>query len=232
MWQNKRSYTREILDAGPDHYSSQEYHQCLRLLQRVNRLLGGFSASKSAFSQLTPSPQSILDVGCGGGSLCQHLHRWLPEARIVGMDINPAAIDHANAACPKPLAKAITFEIQKTPQLLYPDQSFAVVTSMLVCHHMTDEELIVFLKDCYRICSQAVIVNDLQRHFLAYLSFSLIAPLVFRNRLIWHDGRLSIRRAFRKRDWLDILGKAGFTKDQYTLRWHWAFRWTLTIHRT
>jgi 2-polyprenyl-3-methyl-5-hydroxy-6-metoxy-1,4-benzoquinol methylase len=70
--------------------------------------------------------------------------------------------------------------VQKEKTLSYPDNSFDVVTTMLVCHHMTDEEIVQFLKDSYRICKKAVIINDLQRHLLAYVSFSLIAPIIFR----------------------------------------------------
>jgi ubiquinone/menaquinone biosynthesis C-methylase UbiE len=231
MWQNKRSYTQEILDKGPDHYSSHEYHHCLELLNRVNWLLGGFRASKKAFSQLKTPPESILEIGCGGGYFCQLLKRWYPQARIIGTDLNPSAIEHAIDACPLDLSKTIKFELQKTLELPYLDNSFTVVTTMLVSHHMTDEELIVFLKECYRICSQAVILNDLHRHFLAYASFSFIAPLFFPNRLIWNDGRLSVKRSFQKKDWIDLLEKAGFKRDQYTLRWHWAFRWTLTLRK-
>lgn len=231
MWQNKRSYTPEILDKGPAHYSPQEYHQCIKLLSRINWLLGGFRASKKVFANLKTLPTSILEVGCGGGYFCQLLRQWYPHARLVGTDINPAAIEHAQAASPQNLSSNLSFELQKSLVLAYPENSFSVVTTMLVTHHMTDEEFIVFLKDCYRICSEAVIINDLERHLLAYLSFSLIAPIAFPNRLIWHDGRLSIKRAFRKNEWLALLERAGFKKDHYTLQWHWIFRWTLTLRK-
>lgn len=231
MWQSERSKELEILDKGADHYTLEEYHRCLRLLGRINRFLGGFRASRKAFNQLDASPSSILEVGCGGGYLCQLLQKWLPQARVVGIDINPIAIAHAKEACPEELSETIIFEQQKDLSLPYPENHFSVVTTMLVCHHMSDEELIHFLKESYRISSQAVIINDLQRHALAYASFSLIAPIAFPNRLIWNDGRLSIKRAFRKREWIDLLERAGFDKSQYTLRWHLLFRWTLTLKK-
>lgn len=231
MWQNKRSYDQEIIDKGPDHYSSQEYYHCLKLLDRINWFLGGFRASKKAFYDLNCTLNSILEVGCGSGYLCQLLQRWNPQACIEGIDINTAAIAYAKEVCPQNLQKSITFRLQSNTHLEYLDGSFDVVTAMLVCHHMTDEELILFLKECYRICSKAVIFNDLHRHLLAYISFSLIAPFAFSNRLIWNDGRLSIKRSFRKNDWIFLLKKAGFKKDQYILKWHWMFRWTLTLKK-
>lgn len=220
MWQDKRSLEKELLDLG--EYTSKEYHHCLKLLGRINQLLGGFNSTKRAFQQLNPS--SILEIGCGGGYLCKRLHQWFPDAQITGIDLCPEAIVHAQRLFSE---ENITFQ----EQIDYPNGHFDVVTTMLVCHHMTDEELITFLKESYRISQQAVIINDLHRHLLAYLGFSFIAPFLFPNRLIWHDGRLSIKRSFRKHEWITLLKKAGFSENQYQLKWNWPFRWTLTLNK-
>ncbi len=231
MWQDKRSQELEILDHGPSAYTLQEYNQCLKYLCRINHLLGGFHASKRAFAQLKDPFHSVLEIGCGGGYFCHMLHRWFPHAKIVGVDLSEEAISHSLQNLSKAEEKFVSFEIQKNKTLEYPDNRFDVVTTMLVCHHMSDEELVVFLKESVRICKKAVIINDLQRHFLAYVSFSIIAPILFPNRLIWHDGRLSIKRALRKKEWMLLLEKAGYKKEDYTLKWNWAFRWTLTIRK-
>lgn len=228
MWQPVRSNELEILDLGREYYSPEEYDECLSLLYKVNRLLGGFKATERAFKSLPFRPRSILEVGCGGGYLCHVLHQAFPGADITGIDLSTAAIAHAKLHCGFP---KITFSVQKEKKLECAEGSFDVVTTMLVCHHMTDDELVQFLKEAYRACSQAVIINDLQRHFLAYASFSLIAPIAFPNRLIWNDGRLSVRRGFRKADWSRILKQAGFSESQWTLTWNWAFRWTLTLRK-
>ena len=229
MWQNKRSDTQEILDLGPQYYSQNEYGRCLSLLNRINWILGGFKATQRALKGLSKTPDSVLEVGCGGGYLCRRLHHWLPKSKIVGIDISQQAIDHAKKYLPQQYRGKISFQAQKSKTLDYPDNHFDIVTTMLVCHHMTDDEMVAFLKESYRVCSQAVIMNDLHRHILAYLSFSLVTPILFPSRLIWNDGRLSVRRSFRKNDWFTLLEKAGFKKNQFTLKWHWAFRWTLTI---
>lgn len=231
MWQNKRSEKKEILDLGKEHYSQEEYKSCLKFLEKINILLGGFRATRLAFQALKKKPASILEIGCGGGYLCHRLHEWFPKAKVQGIDISRDAIDHAKKHLPEDFKEKITFNIQNDKTLKFPDNSFDVVTTMLVCHHMTDDELVDFLKEGYRISSQAVIINDLHRHILAYISFSLITPFLFPHRLIWHDGRLSVRRSFRKRDWLSLLEKAGFQKHQYSLKWNRAFRWTLTIRK-
>ena len=230
MWQNERSLELEIMDLGPNHYTTDEYTLCLSLLGRINRWLGGFAATKKAFKRLRGIPSSILEVGCGGGYLCEKMTRWFPHASITGIDINSAAVLEARKLF-NGQKNNVCIEEQDDKSLKYADNQFDVVTTMLVCHHMDDQECIHFLKESYRICSKAVIINDIHRHFLTYVIFSLMAPLAFPNRLIWHDGRLSIKRSFRKKDWINILERAGFHKSQYELRWNWAFRWTLTIKK-
>jgi len=229
MWQKKRSEDLEILDLGPPHYTVDEYNHCLKLLGRINHWLGGFKATKKAFKRLNNAPSSILEVGCGGGHLCHHMSKWFPKAKITGIDISSAAVEQAERL--NLSNKNVRNERQPDKRLIHSDNQFDVVTTMLVCHHMKDQELVEFLKESYRVCRSAVIINDLHRHLLAYTSFFLITPIFFPNRLIWNDGCLSIKRAFRKHEWIEALTKAGFHKDQYTLRWNWAFRWTLTIKK-
>lgn len=45
--------------------------------------------------------------------------------------------------------------------------------------------------------------------------------------MVKFDAPLSVKRAFRKGELIDILHAAGITN--YTLKWRWAFRWQLII---
>lgn len=229
MWVDKRSDEKEMMDYGTKYCTPLEYNDALMKLSWINSLLGGFRGTKRAFKKIK-EPHSILEVGCGGGYLSQKLYQWFLKADIVGIDIDPLAIDHAVRELPEVCKAKVSFHPQPDKTLRYPDNSFDVVTTMLVCHHMTDPELVEFLQESYRVAAKAVIINDLQRHFLAYFSFSLIGKL-FRNRLIWNDGRISIKRGFRKKEWISLLEKAGFNKSQFTLHWDWAFRFTLTLRK-
>lgn len=231
MWQNNRSNEPEIMDLGPDHYTVDEYDSCLKLLSRVNYLLGGYRAIKKAFVDAGIHPRSVLDVGCGGGYLCHQLHRWFPDAQIMGIDISPQAVQHAHQHLPQALSHAVSFHHQPSKALDFAENSIDVITTTLVCHHMTDDELIQFLKESFQAASVAVIINDLQRHCLSYIGFALISPIAFPHRLIQQDGLLSIKRSFRRADWERLLKKAGIEKNQYRLKWRWPFRWTLTIFK-
>lgn len=227
---SQRSHQLEWMDLGEGYYTPAEYRDCLYQLDRIGRFLGGDQATFWALNKLPVLPQSILDVGCGGGLFTLRLASRYPHAQIVGMDISPDAIafaqDRLNAH--QPALPNVQFFVPDSPQL---DETapFDVVMSTLVCHHLSDQELVSFIQQACRVAKQAIILNDLHRHPLASIGFAAVAPLFFRNRMIWHDGLLSIRRSFTRREWKNILTAAGIDERDYTLSWHWAFRWIVVI---
>jgi 2-polyprenyl-3-methyl-5-hydroxy-6-metoxy-1,4-benzoquinol methylase len=226
-----RSYEPELIDLGPSHYSEEEYRECLHQLKRIGRILGGDQATLRTFRKL-PTPRTILDVGCGGGHFTLELARQYPAAHVVGVDISPQAIDFAQARLQEAALNNVEFSLAPTETLSYPPNSFDYVTTTLVCHHLNDEALINFLKRAYQVAAKSVILNDLHRHWLAYSSFALIAKPLFRNRLITNDGLLSIKRGFKKQDWIRYLKAAEIPIEDCSITWHWAFRWVVCIHTT
>lgn len=224
----KRSYQKEWIDLGAGHYTKEEYNDCLRQLERVGKWLGGDRATLRAFQELPKAPRSILDVGCGGGFLTRKLAERYPEAEVVGIDIDPLAIDYANQHS-GPHPKNLRFEHRTAKELADPLNCYDVVTTTLVCHHMDDKTLTSFLKKATGVAREALILNDLHRHWLAWGSFALIAPLLFHNRLITHDGLLSIRRAFKKEDWINLLETSGIAPERTSLDWFFPFRWIVKV---
>ncbi len=226
---NKRLEQPEWIDLGPAYYTTHEYEDCLRQLGRIGKLLGGDRATFWAIDRLTQPPRTILDVGCGGGFLTWRLARRYPQAQVVGIDISKEAIAFAQR---QPSLSNLSFQLAEKHTLDYPSGHFDVVTSTLVCHHLTDEALVAYLQQATQLARHAVIVNDLHRHPLASIGFAAAAGLFFRNRLIWHDGLLSIKRAFKWSDWIRYLQAAGIPLESASLSWHWAFRWILSIDTT
>jgi 2-polyprenyl-3-methyl-5-hydroxy-6-metoxy-1,4-benzoquinol methylase len=222
-----RSTELEILDLGPNHYTLDEYNDCMVKLDLIGKWLGGDQATISALKRMDPPPQSILDVGCGGGLSTIRLASQFPQAQILGIDLNPLAIAFAKTRLVPP---NVSFETRDQGELREPSKSYDAVISTLVCHHLTDGDLIEFISRSCLVAKRKVIINDLHRHPLALFLFKCISPLFFRNRLVLNDGPLSIRRAF-KRDELDgYLKKAGLKPSQYSIHWQWAFRWLVEIN--
>lgn len=227
---NQRSHQPEWMDLGESYYTREEYRDCLYQLDRIGRFLGGDRATFKTLDQLAVPPTSILDVGCGGGLSTLRLAARYPTVQVTGMDISQQAIAFAQEHLKsyQPALSHVQFFVPSSPQLNENDR-FDVVMATLVCHHLTDQELVDFLQRACHIAQQAVIINDLHRHLLAILGFAIVAPLFFRNRMIWHDGLLSIRRSFTRQEWKNFLKAAGISEKYYTLTWHWAFRWMVRI---
>jgi len=218
----ERSSEKELLDLGLEHYSQEEYEDCLKKLDQVGRWLGGDRATFSALSQLKRSPNSILDIGCGGGFMTKKLADRYPEAQVVGVDRDPAAIAFAK----RHQAPNLRFEHRNMDSF---SDSYDVVMATLVCHHMSDAELVSFIKDVYLVANQSVIFNDLHRHSFAYGAYAVLAPLLFHNRLITHDGLLSIKRSFKRKDWFRFFEEAAIPSRKCSVSWHFPFRWIVRI---
>lgn len=219
-WQ-ERSEKLELIDLGPQHYTQEEYDICLEQLDWVGEYLGGDRASFHALNQLNFSPTSILDVGCGGGGFTKKLGAKYDTCAVKGIDISSAAIDFAIR---QNHLENVEFERKYLEEM--PSKSYDIVIATLVCHHLKDEDLALFLKECLRVAKKRVVINDLHRHRVAYGAFWLVATLCFRNRLIVQDGCLSVKRSFVRRDWEEY-SKALNCRTSIT--WHFPFRWIVTM---
>lgn len=216
-----RSQVKEWMDTG--HYSKEEYEESLSQLGRIGRFLGGDRATFWAFDQLKRAPTSILDVGCGGGLFTQALAERYPEAKVVGIDISSEAIEIAK----QKRRSNLTFAVCELDQV---NERFDVVTSTLVCHHLTDAEIVLFLKKSYQVARQSIIFNDLHRHPLARVGYSIAARLLWLNRMVIHDGLISIDRGFLREEWIHYCHAANIPLDQVTIHWKWAFRWLFRVN--
>jgi 2-polyprenyl-3-methyl-5-hydroxy-6-metoxy-1,4-benzoquinol methylase len=221
---NKRSFEPELLDLGPSHYTQEEYEQCLHQLSRIGRFLGN-NATLKTLNRLFPF-KSIVDFGCGGGQFSIELGKLYPKAQIIGIDISSQAIEYANKQLMSGSLKNIRFNCASHSfNLPHAD----IITTTLVCHHLNDDEIIHFLKSAYSKAKKAIIINDLHRHWMAYGSFAFISKIFFPNRLIYNDGLLSIKRSFKRQDWINYLKSANIPIQNCRIKWHWAFRWIIHI---
>lgn len=88
-----------------------------------------------AFANLQPGEQ-MLDVGCGTGTLVIEAQRRVGSAgRVVGIDPSGEQIARARAKAAR-RRLPIEFQIGVIERLPFPDQSFDVVFSTLMMHHL------------------------------------------------------------------------------------------------
>lgn len=92
----------------------------------------------------------ILDLGCGTGTLAILLKRVCSSSLVIGVDADEKILQIArekirNAELNIPLDHGVA------PNLPYTDESFDLVVSSLVFHHLTTENKVLTLKEVYRI---------------------------------------------------------------------------------
>jgi hypothetical protein len=100
-----------------------------------------------------------------------------------------------------------------------------ILFSSLFCHHFSDEELIYQLQWMSKNSSLGFFINDLHRHPLAFYSIKMLTKLFSKSYLVKHDAPLSVQRAFKRKDWHQLMQRAGLVN--YKLEWVWAFRWLI-----
>lgn len=220
-----RSKEKELLDLGSDFYNLNEYTHCQKILFKINTLLGFLSHTKGFLKQF-PANISVLDVGCGGGLFVLNLSNYFPQIRFQGCDISQDAIQMAEESSTRYTANKVLFYRQQQEQLNLPENNVDIILATLVCHHIEDKDLINFFQQALQISRKAVLINDLHRHIIAYYFYKLFSP-IFRNRLINHDGLISIKRGFTRQEWKLLLEKANI--KQFTIKWRFPFCWSVIL---
>ncbi|MFB6374155.1 MAG: methyltransferase domain-containing protein [Bradymonadaceae bacterium] len=214
--------------------SEETLRETTDAIERLSKLSGGNRASRLGFERLIDrdmSQLSVLDVGTGNGAIPRQFARWGRQngitMDIVGIDLLDSAIDQARRDSAG--IEGLFFETVDLFDLDPGMRRFDVVHSSLVLHHFDDGEAARALDKMAALSKLGVIVNDLHRHPVHWLSSKVFVPLFTRNEISHHDGPVSILRAFTRRELVDLAQQADFSS--FTLEWVFPFRWLLVGRR-
>ncbi|MBL0882547.1 MAG: methyltransferase domain-containing protein [Chitinophagaceae bacterium] len=225
-----RSYQKELLD--DINLPIEAIRQNMLELDTINTYLGGHRITIKGVQRLS-GKQNILhvcEIGCGGGDNLAAIVRWANQKNIqleiTGIDINSNCIDVAkNRKDIGSWGNWIVSDYRDVVFSIQPD----IIFSSLFCHHFTNESLIEQLQWMHRNSIKGFFINDLHRHWLAYYSIKIITQLFSKSYLVKNDAPLSVRRGFKKGEWINLLNKASITAE---ISWQWAFRYLILSKNT
>jgi ubiquinone/menaquinone biosynthesis C-methylase UbiE len=144
-----------------------------------------------------PSPERVLDVGCGTGLLLRQLARRLPETvSLTGIDAAAGMISEARAKSDDP---RLTFVLGAAEHLPFDDASFDLVISTTSFDHWADQR--AGLAECHRVLASRGVF------LLADLCSSWLLPTLVGSR---RDRARTPLRATR------LMAAAGFR----SMMWH------------
>lgn len=190
------------------------YGQVLRDLARVNRWTFTAHPTIAFLSRALAGARSfsLLDVGFGYGDLLRTVAKWAERrniaASLVGVDLNPASEGLARAATPADLAVDY-----RTGDYADQPEHFDFIVSSQVAHHMSDQQLLRFVRHMESRAGKGWLICDLHRHAFAYHGFPLLARAMGVHRIVREDGQLSIARSMRPGEWPAVLANAGIAPE-------------------
>lgn len=213
----------EWMDAGVG--SAAEDVEAYRLLDRVNRLQSGHRMTLDALAgwlATVDPPSSALvfaDVAGGDGAFADRVVEW--GARR-GLTIRPLTIDRSPTALVAAAAPGRAADPLRADALSLPlaDGAADVVHSSCFFHHLSVDDARAALTEMCRASRGVVIVNDLVRSRLASSAIRAITALLVHNRLVRHDGPVSVLKAFTPDELLSIAHAASAERPE-------AWRWRL-----
>jgi hypothetical protein len=143
-----------------------------------------------------------------------------------GADANPFIVQYAQSKTMQ--RNEITIRIANVFSDHFFEKQYDFTTANLFLHHFSKEEIVSFIKIAKKYTHRAIIVTDLHRHFLAYFAFDIITKLLKASHITKNDGKISILRGFTKKEWREMLDKAGV--KNYQMKWTWAFRYQIIVY--
>jgi 2-polyprenyl-3-methyl-5-hydroxy-6-metoxy-1,4-benzoquinol methylase len=215
----------------------EELTNALEELRLINRWSGGHLASIRQINRVVAwrgaGPVRILDLATGIADYPEAILKWADrrgiEIEIVAVDANEETCRHAVRSLDSNLDAKLRARVTvMTVDALasgFPDRSFDVVHAALFLHHLDQEESVELLREMRRIARQAVVINDLHRHPVAYFALRLVGKLLPVSEMFRHDGPVSVLKGFNRSELTGLARAAGMNPQ---IAWFPGFRWLMT----
>jgi len=223
----QRVLTKELLDL--DGHTDAEVLDDLRQIRRVNRYLGGARLVRNRLALLLKndgpaSPLRLLDVATGSADLPLSVVQW---SRRRGLEVEIAALDRhpqVTRFAASELRGISQIHLVRGDALDLPvlGAPFHYALCSLFLHQLDETQAVRFLRDLLERVTRAVLVNELRRERLHYVTAWLLARMMTRNPITRHDAPASVRNAYTPAELRDLADRAGASRVEIFR--HWPFR--------
>jgi 2-polyprenyl-3-methyl-5-hydroxy-6-metoxy-1,4-benzoquinol methylase len=221
------SQRADLIEMMDQPCSYEELRACLHDIARVNRLTFaqrptlGWLEGLVASDPVSAAPLRIVDVGCGYGDTLRKIDRWAAKrgvaVKLTGIDLNPDAIRAARAATPSS---------QKIEWLVgdaladHTKGPIDVVICSLLTHHLTNLQIVLFLRWMEQTARRGWFIDDLHRKAVPYHLFRWWARYTNWHPFVKNDGPVSIRRSFIAEDWQRLCAAAEVAAESVSITEH------------
>jgi len=218
----KRSYEQEKMD----DFSIQDKRIDLALIELriINKYLGGISTTKSALNFFINSKNEelkILDIGSGSSDNLLAAKNLYPHLQIISIDKNLGILSNSANTLLKINSDALYLPIK--------NESCDIVHVSLFLHHFNEKQIEKLLKEFLRISKIGIIINDLQRSFIALVGIKILTLLFSKSEMVKNDAPISVKRGFNRFELTDVFRNSGISN--YRIKRKWAFRWMIVIKK-
>ena len=173
------------------------HREALRGLGRLNRL--GFAdgmlwPAVREEMEKADRPLVVADLACGDGGFLRMVHRRAgARVRLVGVDVSPTALGHAEEISPPGIrfVASDVLSLRELPEFGRAD----VVTCSLFAHHLAARDIVRLLATMRRLARRRVLLNDLRRSWTTWWSVFAAARLVTRSPVVHVDSVRSVASA-------------------------------------
>lgn len=125
-------------------------------------------------SYLRPG-MSVLDVGCGPGTITVELAARVAPGRVTGVEISNEALDLARAEARARNQSNVSFATSDVHALDFPDDTFDVVHAHQVLQHVADP--VQALRELRRVCMPGGIVAVRDADYAGFIWFPRLPAL-------------------------------------------------------
>ena len=184
-----------------DHAPPEQAERSLDDLIRINRFFGGHAVLRRTLARILDRNEafSMLDVGAGSGDMGVALREKYPRAAVTSLDYRFSHVMRA----PAPRVGGDAFRLPFRPR------SFDLVHCSLFLHHFRNRQIIDLLRGFGAIARRFVVITDLERHRIPYLTVPA-TRFVFRwHPITLHDAPISVAAGFRAHELHHLASVAG-----------------------